>query len=321
MSKSIKTVLWIEREITSVEALENRAYDLAELFQRRYPDFIVKTYILFIQDKKILIITSKEGAEILKPVSKKQILKYSSFSDYPIINFNETMIDQTEYIITENNNLETYYENLVNAKELLQNKFKKSLYKIPVLKIIDYKFGTGTKILLPDELYDNKNKVFSKCDNLFNFSDLEYFKKLGKETIKTDIEDLIKQTKSISSVVQYSWIPLLKIKFPAEVINNIRNNEKFISLAHDLPLKMSYKDIYKIYSIYKNYLKDPKSGVLFIDVNGVVNYYSKSEIEYYLNYLNENNIVNIETEIEVITEENTIDDIVLNENELILFVK
>jgi len=136
----IKKVLYINEDIPSPDFTEQMQDDVINSYTEKYPDMIVKVYGFFTQDKNLLIFTDNQGAEI---IGVPKMLKSSSINTININSLSDSMIQTYEFIITSDSKLQTYQDAVDIAQAKADYLFKYDNQRIPIINIIDYKFGNS----------------------------------------------------------------------------------------------------------------------------------------------------------------------------------
>jgi len=155
----IKKVLYINEDIPSSDFTEQMQDDVINEYSKKYPNMVLKVYGFFTQDKNLLIFTDNNGSSIL---GVPKMLKSSSISSININSLTDSMIQTYEFIITSDSILASYQDALDIAQEKADSLFKNDNQRIPIINIIDYKFGNNLSIVSSSEFGetdDNGNIV------------------------------------------------------------------------------------------------------------------------------------------------------------------
>ena len=285
----IKAVLKINKNFTSKDYINNGLLDNeVNILQNRYQDHLVKLFMIFIKDKKIVVVCSESVIKILKSEFDSNILTYTDLDKYSILNFNEHFINQFEMNITKNSPIPYYYEAVTKAREKANLFFEKCTDNIndyiPIIKLIDYKFNNPVIYILPDALTDNGTyPAFEAPYKILNKQYLDFFENEMLRTLR-ELNKKILHFDVIEKLTSYGWLPKYKIDAQTnfELYSDILSGK--INLAKEV-LNYIDEDIYSyLYNLVnpKN-PEDPENrtesrGLILLDNQGNIVFYKKDKI-------------------------------------------
>jgi hypothetical protein len=143
----IKKIFNYEEVLTSDEFIAQKQDTVSSEKQSLYPSLIVKVYTYCKEDKKFVIHTTEENRAYIGASDKK--LAHRPVSEQSLMTLDNEMTNTYEIIIKANTTIADY----ITAKDIAQSKademFENDKTKMPIVTVIDYRWGNPVSILVP----------------------------------------------------------------------------------------------------------------------------------------------------------------------------
>jgi len=272
---SIKHILKINNTDTSAEYLQSGLLDEEiNTIQNEYPYRLIKLFIIFLIDKKVIVLVAKDKIELLKGTTSSNILTYQNLEDYSILNLNESFLNQFEINITKNGTTASYYEAVIKAKEKVNSFFEANQTKIPIVKLVDYKFGNPVLFILPDKLTDCLNIAsFEYPERFLNKTLLSFYESSLLQEL-SELNRTIISFSGIEKLTEYSWLPVMKLEAQPTLIDYLINNDVRLTSQNVL----DFGDRYVLREIINKLESSQSRGLIFLDYYGNIVQYSNETI-------------------------------------------
>jgi len=138
--KNIKKVLVINQDNTLSEYLE-KLPAITDEKQKEFPDYLVKVYSFLTKDKKVVISTTPSNYKFMGVESG--VYDIMDIKDLNLFTLDQEMLEIYEIVITKNSLIPTYQDAVNYAQHKADELFKNDGTRIPIVYIIDYKFGNN----------------------------------------------------------------------------------------------------------------------------------------------------------------------------------
>jgi len=156
----IKKCLNVEYDLTSDEFKVQKQDEVSAKFQAKYPDYLVKVMTFCVADKNLVIHTTENNKSFIGASDK--MLAHRPIKEQSFLNMDDEMLKTYEINITKDSPISDYETALDTAQDVADNLFEQDDTKIPVVTVIDYKWGNSPKVLsssLFTELDENGDTV------------------------------------------------------------------------------------------------------------------------------------------------------------------
>jgi len=137
--KDVKKILHIEYDLNSEEFKSQKLNQVTKKYQRMHPSKLVKVTTYCVQNKQLLTSCTQENKSLIGAGSN--ILEDISLSNFSLVTLDNEMLNTFELTITASSTIPSYEEAVNIAQAKADALFRKDDTKIPLVTIIDYRFG------------------------------------------------------------------------------------------------------------------------------------------------------------------------------------
>ncbi len=138
--KKVKKVFNVEYDLTSEEFKETKQDMISEKCQAKHgDDFICKVTTFCVPDKQIVISTTEDNRNFMGAGDK--LLAHRPLAEQSFLNMDDDMVKTYEITITADTDLADYVTAIDVAQAKADEMFEKDDSKLPLVTVIDYRWG------------------------------------------------------------------------------------------------------------------------------------------------------------------------------------
>jgi len=135
----IKKVLNVEYDLTSDEFKAQKQDEISEMCQAKHSDMLCKITTFCVPDKQLVVSTTEESRSLMGASDK--LLAYRPLAEQSFLNMDDDMVKTFEITITADTDLEDYVTAIDLAQAKADEMFEKDDSKLPLVTVIDYRWG------------------------------------------------------------------------------------------------------------------------------------------------------------------------------------
>jgi len=137
--KTVKKVLNVEYDLSSADFIAQKQDQVSQEYQDRHPNDLVKVTTFCVPDKAIVVSTTQENVDFMGAADK--MLATRPLEDQSLLTLDDEMLKTYEITITAGTDLPDYVTAINIAQAKADEMFKADDSKIPLVTVIDYRWG------------------------------------------------------------------------------------------------------------------------------------------------------------------------------------
>jgi len=143
--KPVKKILNVEYDLSSADFIEQKMDEISTHHQERSNDFIVKVTTYCVPDHAFVVSTTEESASFMGAPGK--MLANRPVKDDTMLTMDDDMVKTYEITITKDTDLPDYVTAINVAQAKADKMFEEDDTKIPLIVVIDYRWGNPKTIV------------------------------------------------------------------------------------------------------------------------------------------------------------------------------